>query len=68
MKVRIVIEATIDQNEYYDTYENYYDTLEKTKLLKDMRTDMIANAQYGVQQWADRLSFKTLKIKDKIWS
>ena len=61
MKVRIVIEATIDQNEYYDTKE-------KTKLLKDMRTDMIANAQYGVQQWADRLSFKTLEIKDKVWN
>lgn len=68
MKVRIVIEATIDQNEYYDTYEDYYDSTEKTKLLKDMRTDMIANAQYGVQQWADRLSFQTLKIKNKIWS
>ena len=68
MKVRIVIEATIDQNEYYDTYENYYDTKDKTKLLKDMRTDMIANAQYGLQQWGDRLSFETLEIKDKVWN
>ena len=68
MKIKIVIEATIDQNEYYDTYENNYDTKDKTKLLKDMRTDMIANAQYGLQQWGDRLSFETLEIKDKVWN
>ena len=68
MKVKIVIEATIDQNEYYDTYEDYYESKDKTKLLKDMRTDMIVNAQFGLQQWADRLSFETLKIKNKQWN
>ena len=68
MKVKIVIEATIDQNEYYDTYEDYYESKDKTKLLKDMRTDMIVNAQFGLQQWADRLSFETLEIKNKQWN
>ena len=71
MKIRILIEAEIDIKEYYNTYRDYYvpDEPKSMKVFhKMMKDDMVANAQYGVQQWGDRLSFKTLKIKDKVWN
>ena len=68
MKVRIVIEAEIDIKEYYNTYRDYYvpDKPKSMKVFhKMMKDEMLGNAQAGLQEWGDRLSFKTLQIKNK---
>lgn len=69
MKVKVMIEVDIDEKQYDDTYCDYYhridrDTMELIKtekstneMLKDMKRDITANAQYGIQQWAKRLHF-----------
>ena len=69
MKVKVMIEVDIDEKQYDDTYCDYYhridrDTMELIKtekstneMLKDMKKDITANAQYGIRQWAKRLSF-----------
>ena len=77
MKVKVMIEVDIDEKQYDDTYCDYYhridrDTMEliKTKksinlMLKDMKRDIMANAQYGIRQWAKRLHFD-INIKNNL--
>ena len=77
MKVKVVLEIDIDEKEYDDTYCDYYhridrETMELIKtekstneMLSDMKKDIIANAQYGISEWAKRLSFD-IKIHNNI--
>lgn len=63
MKVKVMIEVDIDEKQYDDTYCDYYES--NKQMLDDMKTDITANAQSGILQWAERLHFD-IKIKDNI--
>tara|TARA_X000000950_G_scaffold75717_1_gene94641 strand:+ start:2024 stop:2263 length:240 start_codon:yes stop_codon:yes gene_type:complete len=77
MKVKVTIEVDIDEKQYDDTYCDYYHRIDRStmeliktpqstkQMLDDMKTDITANAQSGILQWAERLHFD-IKIKDNI--
>lgn len=69
MKVKFEIELDINEKQYDDTYCDYFHRIDRetmkiiknerttNKMLKQMKTDIISNAQYGISEWAKRLHF-----------
>ena len=67
MKVKVEIELDINEKQYDDTYCDYFHQIDRetmeliktkksiNKMLEEMKTDIIYNAQYGILEWAKRL-------------
>lgn len=77
MEVTVTVKIDINEKQYDDTYaDTLHDidrsTMELIKTKHSMRKmrqalldDVIANAQYGISEWAKRLSFD-IKIHNNI--
>jgi len=77
MKVKVVVELDIDEKQYDETYADFHHVVDSStmeliktassnkKMLQAMKEDILANAQFGVLEWAKRLSFD-INIKNNI--